>query len=95
MGTDDFTVDAITDPMEEDVPPVHSNVTFTGKTWVLISNGGYFGILDFPTTSRFIIKEITPTKMSVAILLCGYGYSAEYVTLPTNLIHITFVPKTK
>jgi hypothetical protein len=93
MGTTDFTVDAITDPMEEDVPPVHGNVTFTGKTWVSISNGGYFGILDFPTTARFIIKDITPTKMSVACLLCGYGYAEEYVMLPTNLIHITFVKK--
>jgi len=93
MGTSDFTVDAITDPLEEDVPPVHGNVTFTGKTWVSISNGGYFGILDFPTTARFIIKDITPTKMSVACFLCGYGYAEEYVSLPTNLIHITFVKK--
>jgi PKD repeat protein len=92
-GTADFSVDAITDPMTSDVPPVHAPVVFTGKTWVSFSEGAFFGILDFPTTVRFIIKEITPDKMKVAMLLCGYGYDTEHYTLPTNLIHLTFEVK--
>jgi hypothetical protein len=90
----DLTVDAITDPMTTDVPPVHGDVTFTGKTWISI-NGAFFGILDFPTTAQFIVKELTPTKMSVSLFLCGYGYGEDVnmMMLPTNFIHLTFVPK--
>lgn len=91
--TENFTVDAITDPNTSDVPPVHGNVTFTGKDWISFSEGAYFGILDFPTTARLIIKEITSDKMKVAMFLCGYGYDAEHVMLPTNLIHITYEVK--
>jgi PKD repeat protein len=92
----DLTVDAITDPNTSDIPPVHANVTFTGKRWISLSEGAYFGVLDFPTTAKFIVKEITPTKMSVALFLCGYGYGTDvsYMMLPTNLIQITYVPKT-
>jgi len=95
LGTTDFIVDAITDPNEDDVPPVHANVTFTGKTWVRLSTGAFFGILDFPSVDRFIIKSISPTKMTVALFLCGYGYGTDpaMFMLPTNLIHLTFVPK--
>lgn len=90
-----FTVDAITDPNTTDIPPVHSEVTFTGKTWISLSAGAYFGVLDFPTTAMFIVKEITPTSLNVAVFLCGYGYgdNIDDMMLPTNLIHITFVPK--
>jgi PKD repeat protein len=90
-----LTVDAITDPNTTDIPPVHADVTFTGKTWISISEGAYFGILDFPTTAQFIIKDITPTSMNVALFLCGYGYgdNLDDIMLPTNLIHLTFVPK--
>jgi PKD repeat protein len=91
----DLTVDAITDPNTSDVPPVHGNVTFTGKQWISLSDGAYFGVLDFPTTAKFIVKEITSTKLSVALFLCGYGYgeNVDDMMLPTNLIQITFVPK--
>jgi PKD repeat protein len=91
----DLTVDAITDPNESAIPPVHANVTFKGKKWISLSDRAYFGILDFPTTAKFIVKEITPTKMSVALFLCGYGYGDTLadMMLPTNLIQITFVPK--
>jgi PKD repeat protein len=92
-GTANFTIDAITDPNTSDVPPVHGNVTFAGKNWIGFSEGAFFGILDFPTNNRFIIKEITADKMKVAMFLCGYGYDAGYVTLPTNLIHISFEVK--
>jgi PKD repeat protein len=92
----DLTVDAIGDPNTTDIPPVHGNVTFTGKQWISLSEGAYFGILDFPTTAKFIVKELTPTKMNVALFLCGYGYGTNLddMMLPTNLIHITFIPKT-
>jgi len=92
-NTSDLTVDAITDPNTTDVPPVHGNVTFTGKNWISFSEGAFFGILDFPTTAKLIIKEITPDKMKVAMFLCGYGYDAGFVALPTNMIHITFEVK--
>jgi PKD repeat protein len=95
LNETDLTVDAITDPNTTDIPPVHSEVTFTGKKWISLSTGAYFGILDFPTTAKFIVKEITPTKMNVALFLCGYGYgeNPDDMMLPTNFIHITFVPK--
>jgi hypothetical protein len=95
IHTEDFTVDAITDPNTTDVPPVHGNVTFTGKNWVSFSSGAYFGILDFPQTPRIIIKEISSDKMNVAMFLCGYGYGEDpaMMVLPTNLIHMTFVKK--
>jgi PKD repeat protein len=95
LHTEDFTVDAITDPNTIAIPPVHGNVTFTKKNWVSFSAGAFFGILDFPQTPKIIIKEITPDKMNVAMFLCGYGYGDDInmMMLPTNMIHITFVKK--
>jgi PKD repeat protein len=95
LHTEDLTVDAITDPNTEDVPPVHGNVTFTGKNWISFSTGAYFGILDFPTTEKIIVKEISSDKMNVAMFLCGYGYGADpnMMMLPTNFIHMTYVVK--
>jgi PKD repeat protein len=92
----DLVVDAITDPFTTDIPPVHANVTFTGKTWISLSAGAYFGVLDFPTTAMFIVKEITPDQMNVALFLCGYNFgdNLDDLMLPTNLVHMTFVPKT-
>lgn len=91
--TENFVVDAITDPNTTDVPPVHGNVTFSGKNWISFSSGAFFGILDFPSTPKIVIKEISPDKMNVAMFLCGYGYSEAYVTLPTNILHLTFIKK--
>jgi hypothetical protein len=90
-----LTVDAITDPYTTDVPPVHGDVTFTGKTWISLSEGAFFGILDFPTTAKFIVKELTPTTLSVSLFLCGYGYGEDLdmMMLPTNLIQLTYIPK--
>ncbi|MFN8205962.1 MAG: PKD domain-containing protein [Bacteroidales bacterium] len=95
LNTADFTVDAITDPNTTDVPPAHDNVTFTGKNWIQLSEGAYFGILDLPSSPKFIIKEITASRMKVALFLCGYGYGEDpaMMALPTNMIHISFVPK--
>jgi len=95
LHTEDLEVDAITDPLTTDIPPDYSNVTFSGKTWISLSDGAFFGILDFPTTAQFIIKEITSEKMNVALFLCGYNYGDDLnmKMLPTNLIHLTFIPK--
>jgi hypothetical protein len=95
MHSADLIVDAITDPNTTDIPPIHDNVTFTGKTWISIT-GAFFGILDFPTTQKFIIKDIAADKIHVALFLCGYGFGddEDMMALPTNLIHLTFIPKT-
>jgi PKD repeat protein len=95
LHNSDLIVDAITDPMTTDVPPVHAPVTFTAPRWISLSDGAYFGILDFPTTARFIVKEITSTQLKVALFLCGYGYgeNVDDMMLPTNIIQLTFIPK--
>jgi hypothetical protein len=97
IHTESLTVDAITDPNTQDVPPIHSPVTFTEKKWISISTGAYFGILDFSTTTKFIIRDITPTKMNVALFLCGYTYGTNIddKMLPTHMIYLTFIPKVK
>lgn len=91
----DLTVDAITDPTTIDIPPEHANVTFTGKTWISLSDGAYFGVLDFPTTAMFIVKDITADKLDVVLFQCRYGYGTdlEDMMLPTNLVHLTYIPK--
>ena len=91
--SDNLVVDAITDPNTTDDPPVHGQVTFTGKNWISLSGGGYFGILDFPTTAQFVIKEISSQNMNVALFLCAYPYDPNYVMLPTLLMHLTFEVK--
>ena len=93
LHSDNLVVDAITDPNTTDAPPLHGNVTITGKSWVSLAGGAYFGILDFPTTAQFVIKEISSGKMNVALFLCSYPYDPEYVILPTLLMHLTFEVK--
>ena len=93
LHTDNLVVDAIADPSTTDSPPVHGNITISGKSWVSLSGGGYFGILDFPTTAQFVIKEISSQNMNVALFLCAYPYDPNYVMLPTLLMHLTFVVK--
>ncbi len=93
LHTDNLVVDAISDPTTTDAPPAHGNVTFTGKNWVSLSEGAYFGILDFPTTAMFVIKEISSEKMNVALFLCAYPYDPNYVMLPALLMHLTFEVK--
>jgi hypothetical protein len=79
-----------------DVPAVTFSTTFTGKKWISLSEGAYFGILDYPTTRQFIVKEITPTRMSVALFICAYWQdpvgSGQY---PVVMYHLTYVPKAK
>jgi PKD repeat protein len=94
LHTEDLVIDAITDPMGTAVPAPHADITITGKKWVSLSEGAYFGILDFPTTRKFIIKEITPEKMTVALFICAYWSDPMGSgSIPTFLYHLTFVPK--
>lgn len=93
VHNDDLTVDAITDPETSDIPPAHANVTFTGKPWISLSAGAYFGVLDFPTTAKFIVKDIAADKMNVILFNCEYGYDEQYMTLPTHLVQLTYIPK--
>jgi hypothetical protein len=61
---------------------------------VSLSEGAYFGIVDFATTRKFVIKEITPEKMDVALFICAYW--ADPIgsgSIPNLFYHLTFVPK--
>jgi PKD repeat protein len=77
-----------------DVPATTYSVTFTGQKWIELSEGAYFGILDFPATRQFIVKEITTEKMSVAMFFCAYWAdpvgSGMY---PVIMYHLTYIPK--
>jgi hypothetical protein len=100
LHEEDFTVDAITNPLDATTPPMHGNVTFTGKKWLSFSAGAYFGILDGTTSTHVIIKEVTETEMHVALLVCMYqGVMNEgglaYAGYPTHIFQLTYVPKAK
>jgi PKD repeat protein len=94
LHDENLVVDAVTDPLGTAVPAPHADRTITGRKWVSLSDGAYFGILDFPTTRKFVIKEITPEKMNVAMLICAYWPDPEGSgSIPTYFYHMTFVPK--
>lgn len=93
LHEENLVVDAIINPTGTDVPAPHEMRTITGKKWVSLSEGAYFGILDFPTTRQFIVKEITPDRMSVAMFICGYFSDPSVWTVPSFLYHLTYVPK--
>lgn len=93
LHEEDLVVDAITNPLGTEVPAPHENKTITGKKWVSLSEGAFFGILDFPTTRKFIIKEITPDKMEVALFICGYFADENAWSIPEYLFHVTYIPK--
>lgn len=98
LHKEDFTVDAITNPMDAVTPPVHGNVTFTGKTWLSFSQGSYFGILDGNTSSHVIIKEVTETEMHVAVMVGMYqgvmnNGGLAFASFPTHIFQLTYVPK--
>ena len=100
LHEEDFLVDAISNPLDATTPPVHGNVTFTGKKWLSFSPGAYFGILDGTTNTHVIIKEVTETEMHVALLVCMYQGvmnpgGLEYAGYPTHIFQLTYVPKSK
>lgn len=94
LHEDNLVVDAILNPLGTEIPALHGNVTFSNHFWVDLSDGAYFGILDFPSTRQFIIKSISDESMSVALFICSYWVdpvgSGSY---PTWLYHMTFIPK--
>ncbi|MCX6224939.1 MAG: PKD domain-containing protein [Bacteroidia bacterium] len=93
LHEDNLVVEAIINPTGTDVQAPHESRTITGKKWVSLSEGAYFGILDAPTTRKFIVKEITPNKMSVALFICGYYLDPAALEIPSFLFHLTFVTK--
>jgi PKD repeat protein len=78
----------------EDVPAASYDVTFSGETWIEVSGDAYFAILDNPATRKYIITEITPDLMRVAVFICAYWAdpltSLDY---PTLMFHLTLEPK--
>jgi hypothetical protein len=100
LHEEDFTVDAVLNPLDNTTPPMHANATFTGKKWLSFSEGAYFGILDVSTSTHVIIKEVTETEMHVALLVCMYqGVMNEgglaFAAYPTHIFQLTYVPKAK
>ena len=100
LNETNFVVDAITNPAEQNIPPAHGNVTFTGKSWLHFSTGSYLGFLDYTTSSRVIIKSISTNELKVALIVCMYaaaghpsGTGLPYAQLPTHIYHMSFIPK--
>ncbi len=93
LHEDNLVVKAIINPLGTDNPAPTEDRTITGKKWVSLSGDAFFGILDFPTTRKFIIKEITPDRMEVALFICGYFLDQTAWTVPAYLYHLTYVPK--
>ena len=93
LHNEDLVVDVIMNPFGMDVPAPVESRTISGKKWVSLSGDAFFGILDFPTTRQFIIKEITTDKMDVALFICLYIYDENTIDVPTYLYHLTYVPK--
>lgn len=93
-------VTAILNPSETKIPPGTGKVTFTNKRYLTLSAGSYFGFLDFTTSNNIIIKSVSPTQLSVALMVCMYAGAADpsgnglpYVNVPTHMYHMTFVAK--
>ncbi len=93
LHEEDLVLEAITNPMATEVPAPRGSVTITGKKWVSLSGDAYFGILDFPTTRKFIIKEITPDKINVCLFICAYETDPTAWSIPQYLFHLTYIPK--
>jgi PKD repeat protein len=94
LNTDPLVIDAIGDPNDPKDPPAHENVTITSEAgWISLSQDAFFGILDFPTTTKFVIDEISSNKMKVSMFLCGYWSIPDYFSLPSNMIHLTYIKK--
>ena len=93
LHEEDLVVKAVVNPVGTDVPVLTEDRTITSRKWVEISSDAFFGILDFPSTRKFIIKEITPEKMEVALFVCGYFPDQTAWNVPSYFYHLTYVPK--
>lgn len=93
LHTEDLVIDAISNPFGQTVPAPVESRTITGKKWVSISGDAFFGILDFPSTRQFLIKEISPERMDVALFICIYYYDENKLDAPAYLYHLSYVPQ--
>jgi PKD repeat protein len=96
LNTSSLVVENVLDPNDPNVPPATGTATITGKNWISLSTGTFFGILDFPSTVKFVIDEITSNKMRVSLFVCGYsddGGDPKYNMMPSNMFHLSFVKK--
>ncbi len=93
LHEEDLVVDAINNPLGTEVPAPHENKTISGKKWVTLSDGAFFGVLDYPSTRKFIIKEITEERMYVAVFICGYYPDVNAWSIPAYLFHLTYISK--
>ena len=94
LHEEDLVVSAITSPLVQVTSPDISQRTISGKKWISLSEDAYFGILDFPVTGKFIVKEISPDKMEVALFVCAYWADWQNAgDVPTFLFHLSFEPK--
>ncbi len=93
LHKEDLVLDVIADPFGSLVPAPIESRTISGKNWISISGEAYFGILDYPTTRKFIVKDITPEKMDVALFVCVYLHDLNALDTPTYLYHLSYVPK--
>ena len=99
LSTSDLVIDAISDPNDTNIPPAHQVVTITGKNVINITSAdskAFFGIKDFPSTTQFLINEITPNKMRVTLFMCGYGgydLNSIYNKMPSNMLHLSYIKK--
>ena len=95
LHEEDFTVNAILNPLDATTPPGQGNVTFTGKKWLSFSTGAYFPILDGNAMSHVIIKEVTETRLHVAFMVGMYQGvlnpgGLDFAGVPTHIFQLTF-----
>lgn len=95
LHEEDFTVNAILNPLDATTPPTQGEVVFSGKKWLSFSAGSYFPILDGNATSHVIIKEVTETTMHVAFMVGMYQGvmnpgGLAFAGLPTHIFQLTF-----
>jgi hypothetical protein len=77
-----------------EVPAITYDVTFPAAKWVELTGDVYFGIFDYPTIRKFIIKSMTPESMSVAIFVSAYWADAAGSGMyPALMYHQTYIPK--
>jgi PKD repeat protein len=99
LHTDDLVMDIIPNHGDTNVPPETAQVTITGQNWISINSQdseAFFGIKDFPSTTQFIIDDITMDKMRVSMFLCAYsddGGDPMYNMMPTDMIHLSYIKK--
>lgn len=93
LHEDDFVMTAAPYGGEPETP-VTFDVPFSGMKWLELSDGAYFGILDFPTSRKYIIREITNDRMVVALFMAGYWSTMDgSCPNPVLMYHQTYIPK--